>query len=217
MDAQSDRLRGGGAAALRTRSAPGGSGPVWRRAAAAVVALLAVVGTTSCQMEVPGIGQPLGDLDLVPLTQRSRSLTAADLRGKVTVLNFWGTWCPPCRQEFPELVEIWKQYRDRSEFQLLAVSCGVGQREDLAALTQETLEFLKYEGVPDFPAFSDPEQRTRQAVDAVAGFTGYPTTLLLDQQGQIVRIWVGYDLAMQADLTASIERLLAAARPMAAR
>jgi thiol-disulfide isomerase/thioredoxin len=181
-----------------------------------VAALLAVAGT-SCQVEVPGIGQPLGDLDLVPLTQRSRSLTAADLRGKVTVLNFWGTWCPPCRQEFPDLVEIWKQYRDRSEFQLLAVSCGAGQREDLAALTQETLEFLKYEGVPDFPAFSDPEQRTRQAVDAVAGFTGYPTTLLLDQQGQIVRIWVGYDPAMQADLTASIERLLAAARPMAAR
>lgn len=87
-------------------------------------------------------GTRLLRLDLTPLTPTSPPLSLDDLRGKVTLVNFWGTWCPPCREEFPHLAAIEKQYRGHADFQFVSISLGLEQPEDIAELSRATRDFL---------------------------------------------------------------------------
>src|SRR5688572_23833371 len=64
----------------------------------------------------PAVGRPLDVLNFDPLTEGARPLTAADLEGKVVLINFWGTWCKPCRVEFPHIEALAKQHRQRDDF-----------------------------------------------------------------------------------------------------
>ncbi len=59
----------------------------------------------------PGIGQSLSKVDLLPLTGRQPSISREDLANHVTLLNFWGTWCPPCRAELPHLARAPAAFR----------------------------------------------------------------------------------------------------------
>src|SRR5690606_2449051 len=106
-------------------------------------------------------------------------LTLADLQGKVALVNFWGTWCPPCRAELPHLAKLRQKLADRSDFHLLAVSCGEGGPEDLMELEVSTRVYLEHAKI-DLPTYADPDKKTRNAFDSVSGLKGYPTTFLLD-------------------------------------
>src|SRR5436305_7290789 len=81
------------------------------------------------------VGHRLPQLQLSPLTGTERSIGADDLTGHVTLLDFWGTWCPPCREEIPHIATLAAKYKDAPGFQVLAVSCGGGaDREDIGEL-----------------------------------------------------------------------------------
>ena len=56
------------------------------------------------------VGRPLGTLELEGLTGADERVTLQDLDGKVALVNFWGTWCPPCVEEFPHLVRLAERY-----------------------------------------------------------------------------------------------------------
>jgi thiol-disulfide isomerase/thioredoxin len=163
---------------------------------AMIVAAALLCGGCSCRplggpQQPRGIGAPLGQLKLQPLTGDGRPVRLADLRDKVVLLNFWGTWCPPCRQELPDIAGIYNNHCGDADFKLLAVSCGYeGDDSELAPLRKETAALLKKMDLT-MPTYADPGEVTRSAVDDVAGFKGYPTTLVLDRQGIIRGIWVG--------------------------
>lgn len=126
-----------------------------------------------------------------PLTGDAPAVSLAGLRGSVVLLNFWGPWCGPCREELPLIAEIYRRHRDDADFKLLAVSCGQGGGDnDLAPLRRETEALLKKMDIA-LPTYADPGEVTRDVVDDVAGFEGFPTTLLLDRQGVIRGIWLG--------------------------
>jgi thiol-disulfide isomerase/thioredoxin len=149
-------------------------------------------------------------LHLEPLSGEAAAVTLGDLNGKVVLLNFWGTWCPPCRQEFPHIVELYEKYGHRPDFRLLSVSCG-GTPEidgDHTRLAEETLAFLKQHEVT-MPTHADPGGITRKAVDDAVGFRGYPTTLLLDRHGVIQGVWFDYHPGIEVSIAQTIERLLA--------
>src|SRR5437016_6034197 len=74
-------------------------------------------------VEHEGVGQPLPVLELAPLTGASEGLSLEKLRGKVALVNFWGTWCPPCNAEFPHMVELWDEFRGNGQFAMVSVSC----------------------------------------------------------------------------------------------
>lgn len=154
-----------------------------------------------------GIGQRLPDLQLVPLTGTDQPVTLADLAGKVAVINFWGTWCPPCRMELPDIAELEREFRGRADVAVLAVSCGQGRREQVDQLRLNTQRLLDESGI-DMPSYADPTFVTRGAFDAAAGFEGYPTTFVLDRQGTIRGIWVGFDKGMPAELHRLLDELL---------
>lgn len=154
-----------------------------------------------------GIGKHLSKIELVSLAGDGEAVSQGDLAGKVVLMTFWGTWCPPCRTEMPEIAELEKKFGEKPDFRLLAVSCGQGVEEDFEQLHGETRRYLLQERLV-VPCYADPNGVTRNAVDEAAGFSGYPTTLILDRKGAIQGIWTGYRAGATGEMERLIERLL---------
>jgi len=104
-------------------------------------------------------------------------VTLDQFRGKVVVLNFWATWCPPCLEELPSLIQM--QQRTRNEgVVVLAISID----EDSDAYHR----FLKEHDV-DLLTVRDPKQK----VPTIYGTTGWPETYIIDRNGILRRKFVG--------------------------
>lgn len=110
-------------------------------------------------------------LDTTPLTLQS-------LKGKVVLLNFWATWCPPCREEIPSMMKL-NQAMTGKPFQMVCVSVDEGGK-------QAVQDFFKNTGF-SLPAYLDP---TGQAA-AAYGLTGVPETFIIDKQGVIAKKVIG--------------------------
>lgn len=101
----------------------------------------------------------------------------ADLRGKVVVLNFWATWCPPCVEEMPSLNRLQKQIAARGGTVL-----GVSVDEDAAAYGK----FLRDHQI-SFPTYRDPSKKVALRYGTVM----YPETYVIGQNGRIARKIIG--------------------------
>ena len=82
----------------------------------------------------PGVGMPLPFLELQPLTGTTEGVSLDATRGKVVIINYWGTWCPPCVMEFPHMVDLWEEFRGNPDFLFLSVSSSGMDREQVAQL-----------------------------------------------------------------------------------
>lgn len=153
------------------------------------------------------IGEPLPELDLQPLVGAETPLQREDLQGKVSVLHFWGTWCPPCRREFPEFVELANEFDSDPQVMVISISCSGGPEYDLDGLKSETIDFLN-EFNASVPTYSDAAAMTRQKIALLNnGSFGYPTTLVVDQAGLIVETLDGYLPGEMQKLAGEIRRL----------
>jgi len=159
------------------------------------------------------VGKLLDELSLEALTHEGEPITSLGLGGQVVVINFWGTWCPPCRAEFPYLVSLFREYQARAGFQFLSVSCGNGPIEDEAALRNETRGFLDQFKAEDLPIYFDRDYRTRlQLVELSGGSTfGYPMTVVLDQQTVVRGVWNGYQRGVEQEIQSLIVELMSEA------
>lgn len=139
------------------------------------------------------IGRSLPQLDLQPLLEGTPPVSSEKLLGKITVLHFWGTWCPPCIEEFPAFVELASHFADNPDVVVVSVSCSQGPEYELAALHDKTLEFMAARGA-QLPTYSDSSAMTRQQIALILpnGTMGYPTTLLVDREGKIFELLNGY-------------------------
>jgi len=157
----------------------------------------------------PGVGQPLLAIELQPLTGDPPAVSLENLRGKVTLINYWGTWCPPCIAEFPHMLEIWDELRGNPNFQFLSVSSSGRPREDVEAVRTATQNFLKLRDAA-IPTYIDADGVSRQAFVALTGaqYFAYPTTVLLDRGGIIRAIWVGYEPGSERQMREMVSTLL---------
>ena len=155
----------------------------------------------------PAVGRQLDELQLQPLTGEPPPLSSSDLQGRVTLLNFWGPWCPPCRIEFPHLAELEEHFRAEADFRFVSVSCsgGPGSDEEMA---DETERFLRQQQA-DFPTHRDADSLTRAAIHRVAGQFAYPTTLVLGRDGSIRAFWLGYAPGVERQMRQVVEEALA--------
>ena len=128
-----------------------------------------------------GSGEPLG----LP--------ESTELQGRVTLLHFWGTWCPPCRAEFPELWKMTRDFADQPHFRWVNVSCGSAVETDLDELRDSTLRFYRSFGMGEPETFADPQGLTRVSLSRqLQEDMAYPTTVLIDGDGLIAGVWIGY-------------------------
>ncbi|HBE68659.1 MAG TPA: hypothetical protein DDW52_10980 [Planctomycetaceae bacterium] len=136
-------------------------------------------------------GEDLPILDLQPLVAAD-PVNNEMLTGKITVLHFWGTWCPPCIKEFPEFVELHKEFRDNRDVAFISVSCTSGAELDLETLKRNTQAFLQEQGAT-IPTYADGTAKTRtRLLMLLGGSFGLPTTLVVDRDGVIVHTMAGY-------------------------
>jgi thiol-disulfide isomerase/thioredoxin len=141
----------------------------------------------------PGVGRRLRSLELVPLIGGGEPLTLDSLAGRVALVNLWGTWCGPCRREFPKLMKLEAEFRSESDFRFVSVSCGLDLPDRLPELEQETAAHVTAMGAT-FPIYADPLWTTRKAVWSVAYSPSgtMPSTVVLDRTGKVRGIWSGY-------------------------
>lgn len=136
-----------------------------------------------------GVGEAAPAFQAAQLTGGTRTLD--ELRGRVVVINFWATWCPPCRVELPELDAYQAEMGDR------VVIVGIDSREP-----ERTVEpFVRQYGLR-FPIVLDEDG----AITAAYGVVGLPTSVILDRSG-IVRERVTGPMTRDT-LARRVERLL---------
>ena len=155
----------------------------------------------------PAVGQRLDGLQLQPLTGQPPPLSSSDLQGRVTLLNFWGPWCRPCKVEFPHLAELEEHFRSEADFRFVSVSCsgGPGSDENMA---DETERFLRQQRA-DFPTHRDADSVTRAQIQRVAGQFAYPSTLVIGRDGSIRAFWLGYAPGVERQMRQIVEKALA--------
>ena len=119
---------------------------------------------------------PAPDFKLTSLD--GKPLTLADFQGKVVFLNFWATWCGPCRAEVPDLVALQERYKDHLQI------IGLDVDDDDTA---EIQKYVKETGI-DYPVAMTPDDLRVQ----YGGIPALPTTFILDTEGRVVQKHVGY-------------------------
>jgi thiol-disulfide isomerase/thioredoxin len=95
----------------------------------------------------------------------------------VVLLNFWATWCPPCREEIPELISLQTQYKDRLQI------IGVSEDDDPP---QKVLQFVQKVGI-NYPVI----MATTELSDAYGGVPALPTSFLINAQGRVMQRHTG--------------------------
>lgn len=113
---------------------------------------------------------PAPDFELQGIDDETYRLR--DYRGKVVVINFWATWCPPCRKEMPSMQRAWERWRKHG-IELLAVNVGESDDEVFAFAAEYDLKF---------PVLLEPSGRLIRRWGAV----GLPSTFVVDPQGRVV-------------------------------
>jgi cytochrome c biogenesis protein CcmG, thiol:disulfide interchange protein DsbE len=161
---------------------------------------LLIVGSSGCYhgSKPSSIGTPAPDFTI---QDSGRSITLSQFRGKIVVLNFWATWCPPCIEEMPSLVQMQKRMQDKG-VTVLAVSV-----DDDA---NDYHKFLKDHSI-DLLTVRDPGQKNEKGVVAPVssryGTFKFPETYIIDRDGTIRRKFIGPVDWSQTEIVEYLSRL----------
>ena len=159
------------------------------------VLLLAVLAALGCaKREAPAVeGSLAPDFTLKDLSGQPVQLSS--LRGKVVLVNFWATWCPPCREEIPSMVRL-NQAMQGKAFQMLAVSIDEGGRDAVQAFFEK--------GGASLPALLDSDGKVARRY----GTTGVPETFVVDTKGVIYKKVMGAMDWGSPQVIAALEQLI---------
>jgi peroxiredoxin len=160
-----------------------------RSLAAAVLALAAV---TSANAVAPARDAVAPDFTLRGADGRNVRLD--ELRGQVVLVNFWATWCGPCREEMPRLETLYEKYR-KSGFVLLGVNVDDDPHAALATASKLNVSF---------PVLLDTDKK----VSKLYGLETMPSTVVIDRDGKMRFLHRGYRAGTEADYEQQIRGLL---------
>jgi thiol-disulfide isomerase/thioredoxin len=116
----------------------------------------------------PEVAPPIQAMDLL-----GKPVNKDNWGGKVVLVNFWATWCPPCREEIPELLELQKEFKDKLEI------VGISEDDDPPA---SVVKFARQKGMTYPIVMATPE-----LIAEYGGVPALPTSFLIDTQGRVVQ------------------------------
>ena len=130
----------------------------------------------------------------------------------ILLLHFWGLWCPPCLRELPLIASLNSEFDPLEGVRVVGVVCGVpGMAPKTTKVRERAERYLSERGM-ELAIYTDTSGTTRRTVAMALGdgmyLAAYPTTLLLDQQGMIRAVWVGYHAGNRQQMAQQINRLL---------
>jgi len=114
--------------------------------------------------------------DFTVLNEGGEEVLLSDLKGKNVIVNFWASWCPPCKAELPDFEKIYKEYGDKVEIMIVNMTDGA----------QETIEKAKEhisENGYTFPVYYDTQLSAAMAYNVMS----IPQTYIIDTEGKIVK------------------------------
>ena len=163
----------------------------------AIVFLILLV-LVSCQSKQPfervEIGKTAPNFTLKDMHGKNVSLL--DYKGKVVVLEFWATWCPPCRVSVPELLDLSNKYPDE-DFVLVSISVDEGRNA-----VESVSRFAKENGITYQILLADDQVKRSYGIISV------PATFIIDKQQKVVLRHLGYSPGMFEELSKEIDPLL---------
>ncbi len=125
-------------------------------------------------------------------TFKGTRISMEDLRGKPVVINFWASWCPPCRIEAPLIEKTWRAYKNRG---LIFLGVNIQDRKE------DALNYIREFHIT-YPNGPDPTGE----ISIDYGVSGLPVTFFVSRKGEVVRRWVG--AIEKRALSSSIEEIM---------
>jgi len=117
------------------------------------------------------------DFTLVDIYGKETSLS--DFKDKVIILDFWATWCPPCRQEIPHFIELYNEYKDEG-LEVIGVALDSNAEKTVRPFSEK--EGINYTILVG----------NREVTELYGGIMSIPTTFIIDREGRIKKRYVGY-------------------------
>jgi len=127
-------------------------------------------------------------------TTEGQDITLSELKGKVVLLDFWATWCGPCKESIPHLIRLYKDNKEKG-FEL------IGMSTDKAGDADMVRRFIHSMDIP-YPIIMTPEEVSRNYK-----VTGLPTTFLIDKKGNVREKIVGFNSAIGQQIAARVSEL----------
>jgi peroxiredoxin len=143
---------------------------------AVILALASGMAGSGGAHALPSVGAAAPDF--AAKSDAGRNMRLSELRGQVVLINFWASWCSPCRQELPSLNKVYTQYRSAG-FALLAVNVDDNRKDAEAMLKRLGLRF---------PTLFD----NGKSVAKLYGVDTMPATLVIDRDGRVRYVHRGY-------------------------
>ena len=143
------------------------------------IALLLFVASPSCSSDNPRDGGEKSAPNFVLKTADGETVELKQLAGKVVVINFWATWCGPCRAEIPVMLEVYDKYKEKG-LEIVGISLD---RDGWRVVTP----FVERMEITYPVVLGD-----RSVVQQYGGIYGIPTTFVVDREGSIVERHTGY-------------------------
>lgn len=150
------------------------------------LALAVALVCLGCQPSdgLPSVGSAAPNFKVASADEPSKAVQLGDFHGKVLLVDFWATWCAPCRDELPKLRDLWNSNRSKG-LEMVAIS-----QESVA-----DIEKYKTESGSDLPFFTDADGSANKAY----GIDGLPTTLLIGKDGHVLYSSVGAEMGGELD------------------
>jgi thiol-disulfide isomerase/thioredoxin len=156
------------------------------------IACILVFAVVSCGPPKGQVGGQAPEFAVTPVGKSGTSVTGSSLAGKVVLLDFWATWCGPCKMSMPELQSIYDTYKGRG-VEVMGIS-----NEEASAITRFQIDNPKF----TYPMFLDAANSANLSFQV----DSYPTTVVLGKNGKVIYRQAGYGPGEKENLIRAIEQ-----------